>query len=787
MQLLGCLLEPNYMPHGFCYLWNPPLIWLHVVSDALIALSYASIPVTLIWFVRKRRDLPFSWMFVLFGIFIVACGATHAMEIWNLWHADYWLAGALKAVTAAASVPTAALLVRLLPDAVELPSGREWIRANAALEKEVRDRRELELDLRISESAYREQAELLDLTHDAMFVRDLDGKINYWNRAAERLYGFRKEEARGCVSHELLHTVFSEPLSGIEQAVFAKGFWEGELIHHHREGAEIIVFSRWALRSDVHGRPISILESNHDITLRKREEEKFRGLLESAPDAMVIVNRAGIIQLVNAQTERVFGYSRAEMLGLPVEILIPRRFHEGHRVHRTDFSRNPHVRSMGSGLGLFGVRKDGAEFPIEVSLSPLGAGDDTLIVSAIRDVSERKRVEEFARDTEARLNLALESANVGAWDWDIAADTVVRSLRHDLIFGHATMLPQWSLRQFREVVLPEDLESAEKCFEEAFKTGHFEMEVRVRWPDQSIHWISAAGSVSRNGEGKPVRMRGIVSDVSERHRIEEDLVRQREALARFNSELAAANKELEAFSYSVSHDLRAPLRHIDGFTRILKEEYSEALPAGGHKYLDRVIVAANHMGRLIDDLINLARIGRASLKSEEADLNEIIRAGIADLESAVGDRKVEWKLHELPRFACDPGLLKLVFNNLLSNAVKFTRTRENAVIEIGLREVNGARAIFVRDNGVGFDPRYADKLFGVFQRLHRQDEFEGTGVGLATVQRIIHRHNGVIWAESELGKGTTFFFTLEKSNLPAPALEPAAVAAAPLETKPAPA
>jgi PAS domain S-box-containing protein len=767
MQLWGTILDPPiYMPHGFCYLWNPPLIWLHVVSDALIALSYASIPVTLVAFVRKRRDVPFSWVFVLFGIFIIACGATHAMEIWNLWHANYWLAGAVKAVTAAASVPTAILLVRLLPEAIDLPSGREWIRANAALEQEVHDRRELELNLRISESAYREQAELLDLTHDAIFVRNLESKITFWNRAAERLYGWRKEEVRGMTSHELLRTKFPELLPEIERQVFTRGLWEGELIHHRRDGGEIIVSSRWSLRTDIHDRPVAILESNRDITLRKHEEDKFRGLLESAPDAMVIVDRTGIIQLVNAQTETVFGYSRAELLGRPVELLIPRRFHEGHRVHRTDFSRNPHVRSMGSGLDLFGVRKDGVEFPIEVSLSPLGKGEETLIVSAIRDVSERKRMEELARDTEARLNLALDSANVGAWDWDLVTDTVVRSSRHDQIFGHATMLPQWSLRQFREVVLPEDLQSAEKSIEEAFQTGRFEMEVRVLWPDQSIHWISAAGSVSRNDEGKPVRMRGIVSDVTERRRIEEDLIRQREALARFNSELAAANKELEAFSYSVSHDLRAPLRHIDGFTRILKEEYSGSLPQDAHKYLDRVILSANHMGRLIDDLINLGRIGRTSLKLEETDLNKIVRHSIADLENAIGSRRIEWELHELPPFACDPGLLKLVFTNLLSNAVKFTRTRETAVIEVGMREINGAKALFVRDNGVGFDPKYADKLFGVFQRLHRQDEFEGTGVGLATVQRIIHRHSGIIWAEAELGKGTTFFFTLEKSKLP---------------------
>ncbi len=196
MDFLRQLFGPgDFMPHGYCYLWNPGLVWLHVVSDMLIALSYFTIPITLLWFMRKRRDLPFSWMFGLFGAFIVACGATHVMEVWNLWHAEYWLAGGLKAVTDA--VATAILLARLMPTALKLPNISQWAQANAALEKEVHERRELEIDLRISENRFREQAELLDLSSDAIFVRNMNDEIGYWNRSVERLYGWRVEEARG--------------------------------------------------------------------------------------------------------------------------------------------------------------------------------------------------------------------------------------------------------------------------------------------------------------------------------------------------------------------------------------------------------------------------------------------------------------------------------------------------------------------------------------------------------------------------------------------------------------
>lgn len=774
MDFLASLFGPDaFMPHGFCYLWNSRLIWLHVISDGLIALSYASIPITLLLFVRKRRDLPFSWIFVCFGVFIIACGATHAMEIWNLWHADYWLAGIVKAVTAAASVPTAVLLARLVPHALDMPSSSEWIRANAALEKEIRDRRELELNLRLREAAYREQAELLELTHDAIFFRNLAGKIVYWNRASERLYGWAREEARGRISHEILRTKFPEPLPEIERKVYANGIWEGELVHHRRDGSEVVVSSRWALRTDLHGKPANILESNRDITLRKHQEEKFRDLLEAAPDAMVIVNHVGQIQLVNAQTESLFGYSRQELLGRPVEILIPHRFREDHRVHRADYAHAPQPRAMGAGLELSGLRKDGTEFPVEVSLSPLEFGDESLIVSAIRDITDRKRAEQAVRDTEARLNLTLESAQVGAWDLDLRSDTAVRTLRHDQIFGYTALQPQWGAEIFTTHVLPEDREHVKECFAEAFRSGNFTMECRILWPDKSVHWISAVGRVIEDVNGKPARMRGVVTDITDRRLAEQALERHRAELARYNSELAAANKELEAFSYSVSHDLRAPLRHIDGFTHILKEEYASTLPPEGVKYLDRVIQSANHMDHLVDDLINLARIGRKELKFQKTDLNEIVGQSIADLSNVVGDRRIDWKLASLPEIDCDPGLLKLVFANLLSNAVKFTRTRDCAVIEVGTSVWNGVASIYVRDNGVGFDPKYADKLFGVFQRLHRQDEFEGTGVGLATVQRIIHRHNGIIWAESQVGKGTTFYFTLEKSKSPAAAPVPA--------------
>lgn len=609
---------------------------LDVISDSLIAVSYYTIAIVLFQFVHKRRDVAFAWMLVLFGAITVASGTTHLTEVWNIWHANYWIDGVLKAFTAVASIAAAILLIVYLPKVLKLPNISDWVRDTARLEDEVKQGREIELDLRLSEATYREQAELLDLTHDAMFVRRSDRTVTYCNRAAERLYGWRTEEVRGRVSNDLLQTVFPKPLAEIEADVYEKGYWEGELVHHRRDGTEIIVSSRWDLRRDSDGNPEAILESNRDITQRVRDEKRFREFLESAPDAIVIVDRNGCIQLVNAQAEKLFGYSREELTGQPVEKLMPQRFHETHLKYRDEYSQSPRARAMGVGLELYGLRKDGSEFPIEISLSPLHTAKGVLVSSAIRDVTERRRADENIR----RLNVELKQRIV---------------------------------------------------------------------------------------------------------------------------EISAVNAELETFSYSVSHDLRAPLRHIDGFARILQEEHATELSEDGRRQLDRILTAVTHMGRLVDDLLNLARIGRTEIVRQRANLDEIVRQVIVELRADGGE--IEWRVEPLPEVEGDPGLLKLVFFNLLANAAKFSRTRQHPLIEVGTSGAPEAPVFFVRDNGVGFDPQYADKLFGVFQRLHRQEEFEGTGIGLATVQRIIRRHGGEIRAEAALDRGATFFFTLPSSHI----------------------
>ena len=228
-------------------------------------------------------------------------------------------------------------------------------------------------------------------------------------------------------------------------------------------------------------------------------------------------------------------------------------------------------------------------------------------------------------------------------------------------------------------------------------------------------------------------------------------------------QLETVNQDLEAYSYSISHDLRAPVRHIEGFAQLLIDEHKSELTTDAIDHLTTIQRSARNMAQMIEDLLNLSRLDRQSLARTSVDLSVIAVDVIQDLRRDVGSRAVDWQVGPLPVVNCDPGLIRLVFTNLLSNALKYTRNRERAVIEVGHRAEGGSVVCFVKDNGAGFDPQYAGKLFGVFQRLHRSDEFEGTGVGLATVERILRKHGGRIWAEAVRGEGATFYFTVAPS------------------------
>jgi PAS domain S-box-containing protein len=322
-----------------------------------------------------------------------------------------------------------------------------------------------------------------------------------------------------------------------------------------------------------------------------------------------------------------------------------------------------------------------------------------------------------------------------------------------------------------EQLHPEDKDRTVSEWMEKVKTGDsFDIEFRIRRNDGVYHWFKTRAVPMRDAQGNIIKWFGSNTDFDDIKRAEAEIkllntdLEQR--VIQRTAQLESANKELEAFSYSVSHDLRAPLRHTSGYVELLANRFKDVLPEKGQHYLHEISDSVHQMGSLIDDLLQFSRTGRSEMRESVLDMNLIVDEVSKQLQQDNPKFNIKWTIGKMPSILGDDAMIHLVWINLLSNAVKFTRTRKKAVIEIGA-SVEGMETIFfVRDNGVGFDMKYAQKLFGVFQRLHPMEEFEGTGIGLANVRRIILRHGGRTWAEAEIDKGATFYFSLPKTSQP---------------------
>jgi PAS domain S-box-containing protein len=610
---------------------------------------------------------------------------------------------------------------------------------------------------------------LIEASLDPLVTIAPDGKITDVNLATEKV--------TGCTRDELIGTDFCDYFTDPEnaRAGYQRVFREGsvrdyELEIRHRDGHTIPVFYNASVYRDETGTIIGVFAAARDITERKRAEEALRqanaynrSLIEASLDPLVTIAPDGKITDVNLATERVTGCTRDELIGTDFcdYFTDPENARAGYqRVFREGSVRDYELEIR---------HRDGHTIPVFYNASVYRDETGTIIgvFAAARDITARKRAEEALHRASAYNRTLIEAS----LDPLVTISPAGKISDVNEATAKVTGVPREKLIGTDFSSYFTEPEQARAGYREVFERGVVtDFPLTIRHVDGHLTDVLYNASVYKDTEGTVLGVFAAARDITERKRVEEEVRKLNEQLEQRvrerTAELEAANKELEAFTYSVSHDLRAPLRHVDGFSKLLVEKHQTELSPDAREYVATIRDSVLQMGILIDDLLNLARVGRKQLSMQMTGLNSLVEEIRTELNGANPDRIIDWKIDTLPFVECDPALIKQVFSNLLSNAVKFTRPRKPAVIEVGTLRQDGHPAVFVRDNGVGFSMKYAHKLFGVFQRLHRTEDFEGTGVGLATVQRIIHKHGGRVWAEAELDKGATFYFTLGSPDDP---------------------
>lgn len=641
-----------------------------------------------------------------------------------------------------------------------------------AIRSDITERKIAQEALLVNEQRFRV---LIENMSDAIVLNDENSNLLYQSPAVTRILGYTWEERKGKPVLNYVHPDNRNDFIALYKMLDEKPGQPCPFQFRflHKEGH--YVWLEGVVTNLLREPSVKAIVANYrDISDRKEGEEKLirerallRTLIDNIPDYIyvkdpdshfLINNRANLTLMGRATEEETIGKTASEIFGEDVA----QAYHEDDQyLFHTGM---PIVDREETTRDSFGESK----FLLTTKV-PLRDSQNNVIglVGISRDITKQKQVELELRNSNYFLESAQQVGKIGHWASEIGqSGKLTWSAETCRIFGLGPEEFDGRIHTFLTFVHPEDLEEVRSATALAIQNNEtYSIDHRIVLRDGTLKWVHEQGKVTVDQEGRAIMLVGIVQDITGRKEAEHEILKlnaELEQRVKLRTEqLQDANKEMEAFTYSVSHDLRSPLRIIDGFAQILIEDYASKLDDDGQQTLGIIMTNAKKMGRLIDDLLDFSRIGRVEIRKVNVDMNRIVKEVLHELQLSGIPIPKQLRIADVMPAPCDPNLIKHVWINLLSNAIKYSSAKENPVIEVGMQKIENKLTYYIKDNGAGFDMKYYHKLFGVFQRLHSHNEFSGTGVGLALVHRIIVRHGGSIWADASVNEGATFYFSLD--------------------------